>query len=324
MATLSSLVAETTTIKNTLTTCHTKLKTKLTNKGVSVSSTDKLSTLIDKIDKIDNLSSATGDNVIAATTLPSTGKDGQICIVTEVAHGTIYVSGEKPTLQNNDIWIIPTTNYSYTLQTIKVGNKSFNFRVHEVIQKVSNVEKEVFAWRWLNGAWDRIIPIPPSKLYLIDSEGVVTSATGGVNTYTVGSEFEYGDSKVVTTDTVYAMATSNSHYTTGTASAVSKNPIDLTNYSSLVIKYSYSTYMDTAMGSYYGRYGVGFYTSPEVQNYSITTGITGFYTQTGKHTSSTLTHTIDISSLKGNYYLKFFAQAYYWMTRINIYELYLQ
>ena len=321
MATLSSLVDETTTIKNTLTTCHTNLKTKLTNKGVSVSSTDKLSTLIGKID---NLSLVTGDNVIAATTLPSTGKDGQICIVTEVAHGTIYVGREKPTLQNNDIWIIPTTDSSYTLQTIKVGNKSFNFRVNEVIQKVSNVEKEVFAWRWLNGAWDRIIPIPPPRLDLITSEGLITDVTGGVNIYTVGREAGYGDSKVVTTGTVYAMGTNSSSYTKGTASAVSKNPIDLTNYSSLVIKYSYSTYMDKDMGSYYGRYGAGFYTGSGVQDYNITAGITGSYTQTGQYTSSTLTHTVDISSLKGNYYLKFFAQAYYWMARINIYELYLQ
>ena len=321
MATLSALVAETTTIKNTLTTCHTNLKTKLTNKGVSVSSTDKLSTLINKID---NLSSATGDNVIAATKLPSTGKDGQICIVTEVAHGTIYVGREKPTLQNNDIWIKPTTSSSYTLQTIKVGNKSFNFRVHEVIQKVSNVEKEVFAWRWLNGAWDRIIPIPPPRLELITSKGIDTNATGGVNTYTIGGEAGYGSSKVVSTGNVYAMAASSTSITTGTASAVSKKPIDLTNYSSLVIKYSYSTYMDWDMGSYYSRYGVGFDLSSDTKNYNVAIGITGSYTTTGEYDSPTYTRTIDISSFKGNYYLKFFAQAFYWMARINIHELYLE
>lgn len=57
MATLSQLVAETTTIKNNLTTCHTNLKTKLQNKGVSVVSTDKMSTLINKIDSIPSLPS---------------------------------------------------------------------------------------------------------------------------------------------------------------------------------------------------------------------------------------------------------------------------
>lgn len=52
MPTLSELVSETTTIKNNLNTCHSNLKTKLEKKGVAVSSSDKITDLINKIDSI--------------------------------------------------------------------------------------------------------------------------------------------------------------------------------------------------------------------------------------------------------------------------------
>ena len=53
MATLSSLVAETTNIKNELITCHTNLKNNLIKKGVECSDTDKLLSLVGKVGKIE-------------------------------------------------------------------------------------------------------------------------------------------------------------------------------------------------------------------------------------------------------------------------------
>ena len=50
MATLQELVNETTNIKNELVTCHTNLKNSLIEKGVECSDTDKMSTLINKIE----------------------------------------------------------------------------------------------------------------------------------------------------------------------------------------------------------------------------------------------------------------------------------
>lgn len=52
MATLSELVSKTTEIKNDLATCHAQLKTNLTGKGVTVSSSEKMLTLINKINDI--------------------------------------------------------------------------------------------------------------------------------------------------------------------------------------------------------------------------------------------------------------------------------
>ena len=52
MATLKNLVDETTNIKNELVICHSNLKNNLIKKGVECSDTDKMSSLIDKINEI--------------------------------------------------------------------------------------------------------------------------------------------------------------------------------------------------------------------------------------------------------------------------------
>ena len=49
MATLKNLVDETTNIKNELKTCHINLKNNLVEKGIEVSSGDKLATLVEKV-----------------------------------------------------------------------------------------------------------------------------------------------------------------------------------------------------------------------------------------------------------------------------------
>ena len=52
MSTLKQLVDETTNIKNELKTCHSKIRNNLSNKGVSSASSDKMETLINKINEI--------------------------------------------------------------------------------------------------------------------------------------------------------------------------------------------------------------------------------------------------------------------------------
>lgn len=52
MATLKNLVHETTNIKNELVECHSNLKNNLIEKGVECSDTDKMSSLIDKVNNI--------------------------------------------------------------------------------------------------------------------------------------------------------------------------------------------------------------------------------------------------------------------------------
>ena len=107
MATLSALVAETTTIKNTLTTCHTKLKTNLTNKGVSVSSTDKLSTLVDKVSTISqsNNKYSLCINVYTQTTRPTAKNVGDIWINTTKKLNVIFSNKQPSSPKENDLWL---------------------------------------------------------------------------------------------------------------------------------------------------------------------------------------------------------------------------
>ena len=67
MATLKSLVDETSNIKNELKTCHTNLKNNLVNKGVNVSNSDKFSSLINKVKDISiGKKWASGSNVVGS------------------------------------------------------------------------------------------------------------------------------------------------------------------------------------------------------------------------------------------------------------------
>lgn len=61
MATLKSLVDETTNIKNELVECHANLKNNLSAKGVECSDNDKMSSLIDKVDNIKGFKIIPGD-----------------------------------------------------------------------------------------------------------------------------------------------------------------------------------------------------------------------------------------------------------------------
>lgn len=56
MATLKTLVDETTNIKNKLKTCHANLKNNLIEKGVECSDTDKMSSLVDRVKNITSVS----------------------------------------------------------------------------------------------------------------------------------------------------------------------------------------------------------------------------------------------------------------------------
>ena len=70
MATLKSLVDETSNIKDELKTCHTNLKNNLSSKGVSVSSEDKINNLINKISEINTAPIVVAGNSVTLLSTP--------------------------------------------------------------------------------------------------------------------------------------------------------------------------------------------------------------------------------------------------------------
>lgn len=110
MATLSELVSKTTEIKNDLATCHERLKTNLTGKGVTVSSSDKMLTLINKI-----------NDIKVGFQLPMTVPTYTVNIGTITATCNTQAGLFKQFKLNNGSWqtsnvfsnLNPTTSYTY-------------------------------------------------------------------------------------------------------------------------------------------------------------------------------------------------------------------
>ena len=98
MATLKSLVDETTNIKNELVECHANLKNTLTEKGISISSSDKIQDLIEKINALEGITNVvSGDDIILIEKTPHTIITSSSYVLTETIpivtlKGTIKLS----------------------------------------------------------------------------------------------------------------------------------------------------------------------------------------------------------------------------------------
>ena len=89
MATLKSLVDETTNIKDELVECYTNLKNNLIKKGVECSDSDKMPNLIDKV-KDASLSSTISDNILFSW------ENEKRIDATETDHDTLYPVNSIP------------------------------------------------------------------------------------------------------------------------------------------------------------------------------------------------------------------------------------
>ena len=115
MATLKSLVDETTNIKNELVECYTNLKNNLITKGIDVGSFDKLSALVGKIKDIAVVQITVGDSV-------SLYKDPRTYSLSKVTEYT-YFPAEYIFMSDGD----------YRLSVAYKSNGSFNAYVKFVI-----------------------------------------------------------------------------------------------------------------------------------------------------------------------------------------------
>lgn len=92
MTTLKQLVDEITDIKNELVTCHSKLKSNLTDKGIKVLSNDKMLNLINNVSNIVTPKTVrAGNSNILVSMIPSTGCEGIMICNGPGASGTITI-----------------------------------------------------------------------------------------------------------------------------------------------------------------------------------------------------------------------------------------
>ena len=160
----------------------------LQDEGVSVTTGDNLASLITKVDnEFDRKNANTGLNIISATKLPATGKENQICVITNNPVDNFIITGNSAESSNNKIVIYNGTgnsNYSVVKNNITY---SYN------IGRVRYQSNYLFSYYWKNNQWNRLtvgnIPL------FENGEFLNTDITGGFGTATgttiSGSNFAF-------------------------------------------------------------------------------------------------------------------------------------
>ena len=147
----------------------------LQDEGVSVTTGDNLASLITKVDnEFDRKNANTGLNIISATKLPATGKENQICVITNNPVDNFIITGNSAESSNNKIVIYNGTgnsNYSVVKNNITY---SYN------IGRVRYQSNYLFSYYWKNNQWNRLtvgnIPL------FENGEFLNTDITGGFGT----------------------------------------------------------------------------------------------------------------------------------------------
>ena len=154
MATLKSLVDETTNIKNELVECHTNLKNNLIEKGVDCSDTDKLPVLINKIANIQTIKKSTvGTSATLyqskpsayATIIPTSGTGtlidwiscvkGGIKVIVRVAGGNVGYEHTIKLVHYRDSKIIYESE-NESISTSSITNKTYNIENVEMYDRI--------------------------------------------------------------------------------------------------------------------------------------------------------------------------------------------
>jgi hypothetical protein len=123
MATLKSLVDETTVIKNELKSCHTNLKNNLIAKGVECSDTDKMSSLVNKVGSVgvginvqQGTTSIPAKSTKKAVTISSVDKNKSVCLCVHTFTGNLqsrYGMAIAKLESNTQISLSNYTSHSY-------------------------------------------------------------------------------------------------------------------------------------------------------------------------------------------------------------------
>ena len=254
-------------------------------------SIEKLSTnasLKDVMDKFEEISLVDFSNIdiITATELPSEGKEGQICIITEDIPSNIYVSNNPPALQETDI-LIKTKENGFQDITLKSSNKYIKLTL-DLVTQIKNGEPTVLeAYIRKNQNWE---PFTPSKVMLFEAgTGDITKITGGYSKY-LNSNAIFN----LAEDMIHLRTYGDSDETVRHVRAVTNNTIDVTNYSKLVADIHYTREVNVSIGYSNGYLGLSS-SSENNDKYDVSIDIK----KTSRHQA-----TIDISELKGEYRFK--------------------
>lgn len=194
-----------------------------------LSTTASLKQVMDKFEEI-SLQDFSSIDIITASELPASGKEGQICIITDTEPNNIYLDYEKPRLSNSDIYIKYHTIDSFETFTITSSKKSAKFKIRDIIQKKNDEEVVVFGYIYINSAWKSLIPPNPNLDIYIN--GSMSNFAGSFRILN-----EIGNTKI-TLNSTHIVGTATANASTSSGIITHTNSIDLSAYKKLYVDLS--------------------------------------------------------------------------------------
>ncbi len=194
------------------TTLRDSLADILENKGVDVTEEDDMASLITKIDSIGG-----GLDIISATELPATGKENQICVITDNPEGPFLLTSVESDTVDNGFLVYLNNNSTATPINITRNNITENYRISYIKQGTQYLATYI----WSNSTWNTLL----NACLILLEDGVFKNddISGGFNTGT----YHY-----MKNNALYMATDSNNVYY---SRASFKKQIDFTYYKTLRI-----------------------------------------------------------------------------------------
>ena len=165
------------------------LKQVLTDEGVSVSNEDNMDSLITKVDeefdrKNTEMENSGGLDIISATELPATGKENQICVITDNPVDKFFVTNFKSDIPEGYDGIALVLSTTATNNPIETVTGTQTLKLHFLITLQNNNSKTTYVFK--NGSWQVltkgvVLMITNTGLFNTDIFGYFDSRGGGVN-----------------------------------------------------------------------------------------------------------------------------------------------
>ena len=143
-----------------------------------LSTTASLKQVMDKFEEI-SIQDFSSIDVITASKLPTNGKEGQLCIITDVKPSKIYFDHVTPTLSKSEIFIQYFMIDSYDTFTVKDNLSNINLKIRSIVQNKNGKTSRVEGYIYKNNVWK---PLTPQQIDLYNN-GKIDSSIGDFSIY---------------------------------------------------------------------------------------------------------------------------------------------
>ena len=154
-------------------------KTNMANAGATVNSSDKFEQLINKITTL----GGGGLDIISAASLPSTGKENQLCAITNNVTDSFILSNDDADVMNsgdNTIGLLLSDLAMYEKYSYPMGGLAINLRIAVTYQNATAIP----LWLYYNNTWKQICS---TTLFIIRDkviqDGFTIDKTNNYGTY---------------------------------------------------------------------------------------------------------------------------------------------